>query len=375
MAVDQLIKQGDDSVSKKDYLTGISYYTKALNENPKAFQAYLKRSIAYQRFKNFDRAKFDVSEAFTIAEERGRRGEIAECYYRLGIIYYSEKDFEPSLLNFQKADEYGCKEPALQSWILKCKKDTKKDDTQSVKENINEEITKEPIVQDKKDEAKVVATEDTIPVDNKSTSLGEISKHAPLKVKIREDWYQTTDDVIITIYAKNIKKEDFSIEYGDRSVSVSFPSGPGSEYNYNLDPLFASIDSEKSSFRVFGTKIEIYLVKKEKFQWKSLEGSDEPDTVVRPNKSEENNGGLTYPTSSKKSINWANFKIDDDDEGEKNENEFFSQLFKDTDEDSRRAMMKSYVQSNGTVLTTNWDEAKDKTFDTSPPEGMEAKKW
>ena len=37
-------------------------------------------------------------------------------------------------------------------------------------------------------------------------------------------------------------------------------------------------------------------------------------------------------------------------------------------------MMKSYVQSNGTVLTTSWDEAKDKIWGL-PPDGMEVKKW
>ena len=84
---------------------------------------------------------------------------------------------------------------------------------------------------------------------------------------------------------------------------------------------------------------------------------------------------LVYPTSSKKKINWNNFKIDDDDKEEGNENDFFRKIFKDVDEDSRRAMMKSYVQSNGTVLTTSWDEAKDKEFEVLPPDGMEVKKW
>jgi suppressor of G2 allele of SKP1 len=38
-------------------------------------------------------------------------------------------------------------------------------------------------------------------------------------------------------------------------------------------------------------------------------------------------------------------------------------------------MMKSYQESNGTALSTNWDEVKKETVKTQPPEGLEAKKW
>jgi suppressor of G2 allele of SKP1 len=38
-------------------------------------------------------------------------------------------------------------------------------------------------------------------------------------------------------------------------------------------------------------------------------------------------------------------------------------------------MMKSYQESNGTSLSTVWDEVGKKKVETSPPEGMEAKAW
>jgi suppressor of G2 allele of SKP1 len=43
------------------------------------------------------------------------------------------------------------------------------------------------------------------------------------------------------------------------------------------------------------------------------------------------------------------------------------------DENQQRAMMKSYVESNGTVLSTNWNEVGSKKVECSPPEGMEPK--
>lgn len=65
----------------------------------------------------------------------------------------------------------------------------------------------------------------------------------------------------------------------------------------------------------------------------------------------------------------------DSDDGGDPVNGFFKKLYKDADEDTRRAMMKSYIESNGTALSTNWTEVGKGKVETSPPEGMEAKGW
>lgn len=56
-------------------------------------------------------------------------------------------------------------------------------------------------------------------------------------------------------------------------------------------------------------------------------------------------------------------------------NDLFKKIFADADEDSRRAMMKSYVESGGTSLSTNWDDVKKGPVEVKPPQGSEYKKW
>ena len=45
----------------------------------------------------------------------------------------------------------------------------------------------------------------------------------------------------------------------------------------------------------------------------------------------------------------------------------FQDLYKDADDDQRRAMMKSFVESNGTVLSTDWTDVGKKFVEPQDP--------
>lgn len=360
MSTSRLLAKGDGEIQAKDYLLAIKTFSDIISNSPQTYHAYFKRATAYQSLHNYEKAISDISLAFAIAQERGKREDMGQCFYKLGLLYYAQKEYLLAEQNLLKAEEYNCKEPALPIWKMKIESDKKKTGT----------VVKETTVAKAETESKSDPKLD-------STNIDVINKHAPLKVKIRDDWYQTADSVVVTIFAKSVKKENIEIDFGKTSVHVSFPTVNGSEYNYNMDPLFGAIDPEKSDFTVYSTKIEITLVKEIKGKWKSLEGGNNAEVVVAPAETvETTTSGLAYPSSSKKKIDWANFKVDEDEEESAGgDNAFFQRLYDSVDDDTRRAMMKSYVESNGTVLTTDWSEAKGKTFETSPPEGMEAKKW
>ena len=262
---------------------------------------------------------------------------------------------------------------------------------------------------------------DTIKVD-RETTVSIVSAASPSEystttqhpmAKIRHEWFQNAQNITVTLYAKGVSKGKAEIEINEDSVAVSFPhpSNPTSIFSFNLDPLFGLIDTSASTSSIMSTKIELILRKQVAGQkWVALEGSarrkdvtnDKEDSDTKaavmssttiPPSSTTRETAPSYPTSSRSGPkNWD--KLADDlitkkhsshkhekkdkagqDIGEESEHEnedvdsdyggdpvdgFFKKLYAGADDDTRRAMMKSYQESGGTALSTNWTEVGQK---------------
>lgn len=96
------------------------------------------------------------------------------------------------------------------------------------------------------------------------------------------------------------------------------------------------------------------------------------------------NAKPSYPTSAKTGEkDWV--KIDREIQKEMNQekpegdaalNTLFKQIYDRSDEDTRRAMIKSYQTSSGTVLSTNWDEVAKKDYEGKDKcDAPEGQKW
>jgi suppressor of G2 allele of SKP1 len=97
---------------------------------------------------------------------------------------------------------------------------------------------------------------------------------------------------------------------------------------------------------------------------------------AKPDNKASNPAGPAYPTSSRSGPkDWDKIGDGEDVEDGQDVNFFFKNLYKNATPEQQRAMMKSFTESNGTSLSTDWNDVKGRTVETSPPDGVEAKKW
>eukprot|EP00257_Ricinus_communis_P026131 XP_025013545.1 protein SGT1 homolog A [Ricinus communis] len=166
------------------------------------------------------------------------------------------------------------------------------------------------------------------------------------------------------------------------SVTIDVPG----EDAYHFQPrLFGKIVPDKSQYQVLSTKIEIRLAKAEVINWTSLEYCKEnivPRKLNAPSGTSVGSQRPLYPSSKTRAKDWdkleAEVKKEEKDErldGDAALNKMFRDIYQNADEDMRRAMMKSFVESSGTVLSTDWKEVGSKKVEGSAPEGMEMRKW
>ncbi|KAK7415690.1 Cochaperone protein [Neonectria punicea] len=246
----------------------------------------------------------------------------------------------------------------------------------------------------------------------------------PSDAPIRLQEFQSGATMSVSIFSKGVSKEKLQVQYLPSAVildSVIYPNGD--EKPFRLD-LWGEIDADASKYTVTPNKVELTLKKKNPGKWPQLKGESkaepsdgdgdkeqaEPDLLKEARKkateaSEEEAkskaaqtaadlsttakgkepaapdepakpAGLSYPTSSRTGPkNWDTFGQDEDEDEGKDVNVFFKKLFKDANPEQQRAMMKSFTESNGTSLSTDWNDVKDRTVETVPPDGVEAKKW
>ncbi|XP_039249624.1 protein SGT1 homolog [Styela clava] len=197
------------------------------------------------------------------------------------------------------------------------------------------------------------------------------------------DWYQTDTYVVVTIMVKRVKQEEFSTKYGEQSLSVKIQRDTGESFVLNLS-LSHKILPDKCTSRIMSTKIECKLMKAEGIRWSLLHGEDNSPTAPMPAPAASTNidDANKYPSSAHYTRDWdklvADIKTEEENEkpeGDEALNNFFKKIYSDGDENLRKAMNKSFSESGGTVLSTNWGDIRKEKTDVKAPDGMEFKKY
>jgi len=195
---------------------------------------------------------------------------------------------------------------------------------------------------------------------------------------LRHEFYETDERVTISIFDRNADAAEVSVQFEPRKLSYK-----NGEKSLVLEPLKGQITTDACEFTVGKVKVEIRLMKTVGGRWGGLIG-DSPDplansaapsasittTSVKPKKNWE---GITTEilTSEKEKSTEEDPNVG----GDSTLNSFFQKIFGDADEDTKRAMMKSYQESGGTTLSTNWEDVKKGKVEVKPPAGSEWKKW
>lgn len=232
------------------------------------------------------------------------------------------------------------------------------------------------------------------------TKKGEESAAAPQKVDppaipqptkkppaVRNEWFQTGENITFTFYIKNRTEEQVQVETTERSltVTITLDSEQGAsskEFQISWDPLFAPIIVAETKVSVRPVKVEVTLKKQTPAQWPTLElkgveaekfaSAAAAAAAVYPATQQE----LKYPNS--KGTDWNKLKLEEEEEkleGDAALNKLFKDIYAKASDDNRRAMMKSFQESGGTVLSTNWADVGNREVKGEAPKGMEMRKY
>ncbi|GMM32628.1 hypothetical protein DAMA08_053730 [Martiniozyma asiatica (nom. inval.)] len=350
-----------------------------LRNHPKTLQALITMSVCCTRSSKLDLACEYADQAIELAFEKGNNDTVvSEACVQKGITSFKLKDYEDAFKWFNIALlKDGNGEAKL--WKGMCER-------KLIKAGIpNEEIrNKEKEIKHEWQETAPVPGPSSPALDDnetrvasekgKITEVTELSKvpasvsvpkPSPVKQNVRFDWFDSIDSITLSIYVKKINPDSLNSKLLENSLSVEFKDSNGFDYNWEIN--FAhSVNTEKSNYRVFGTKLEYNLQKlNDTITWTFLssQSSSLPELNDETEKNSNSEPNSKLPSFSKK-IDWS--KIDEEVENDKdNENPdaFFQTLYQNADADTQRAMLKSYTESNGTSLSMSWDEVGNKYWE------------
>jgi len=427
--------RGAKALTEGDPATAVVEYTKALIDHPTSPDYFTQRSIAFSRLKpaRHDLSLQDAEYGVLCGQKRGKRDKIQAAQHRRVVALYNLEKYADAKVVIDSMKRWrpsNSKPQTMEHDMWSAKIDNKLKinaqqptaaeypstplpDDKALKKTLQKQLKKDGTFNfdgEEQDDAPVSSTTASTTAQNVATASSTPATTTPAPQKIRHEWYQNSQNVIITIYAKGVQKDKTEVDIEEDLVSISFPhpSDLSSSFSLSLDPLSALIDPSRSKHQVMSTKVEITLAKVEQGKkWANLEGTAplQKSNGAAPDKdparaavmstlqtsSTTATAAPSYPTSSRKGPkNWdklasdltakkpkkAKKKSDSDkqdkagsDSNEEGEDDgyesdmggdavdgFFKKLYKDADPDTQRAMMKSFTESNGTALSTNWSE-------------------
>jgi len=374
MSATELFNEANSAFIDEEYEQALELYTKAIESDCTKPEYFLKRCIAYQKVNKFKESINDADMAIKISQ--GDQKIVSKAYLRKGISEFESELFAEAKNDLEVANTLIPNDSVLKKWQKKITEKETQNPSLFKKEESNTLHPQQEVntTTDTEPEQQTDATEQP---QSQSQHQPQPSQQQPLPQRVRHEWFQNENYVTISVFIKKVKPETVSIDLEDRALSLTIKLPTGSDFCFDLDPLAHEIIPGESKYSVLSTKIEIKLKKKiTGIKWSVLEGEDDANLTQVTSLDDTNKP--SYPSSSKKKYDWDSLEKsieDEKPEGDAALNNLFQQIYRDASDETRRAMMKSYIESNGTCLSTNWDEVKKGKVECKPPEGMIAKSY
>lgn len=172
------------------------------------------------------------------------------------------------------------------------------------------------------------------------------------------DFYQTETKVVIDILLKNAVDKNYQLTIGEQDVHLTADEGIDLTIR-----LFKPINKTTSTHKASPSKIEVVLFKFIGEHWPQLER--EKESFATPVKKQTKDWDKLAKEVEKSE--------EEERQGEAALQALFQKIYADSSEETRRAMNKSFMESGGTVLSTNWKEVGEKQVEVKPPDGCEYK--
>lgn len=364
---DELEKRANASFVDEEFEEALNLYNEAIEREAQSANLYVSRAAVHLKLENFTDAVADANKA--IALNPG----LAKAYMRKGAACFALEEYHTAKAAFEAGARIDPGNAQFKTWVRKCAAEL----TDEAEAEAGSEARGEGT-----NGHSTPAAPPQAPMVPGTPSAGEPAAPPPIPStsapppKFRHEFYQTPTHVTVTIFAKNVREENLEVDFGAQFLSVAIRDPDGGEL-YELPlRLFAKIVPEQCKAVALKAKVEVKLQKEEAAHWKSLQYAG-PTAVKQPaNVSTEKAAAVAkvYPTSSKTVRDWDKLEAEmkEEEKGEKLEgdaalNKLFQDIYANADEDTRRAMNKSFQESGGSVLSTSWKDVGSRKVEVAEP--------
>ncbi|XP_030016397.1 protein SGT1 homolog [Sphaeramia orbicularis] len=315
-----------DTFIDEDPQKALEALNEALQGDSDNAEWFCQRAYAHILLKNYSCAADDAKKAQQL------KPSLPLAFMRTGIAEYHLNHYESAHAAFTQGHQLDVSDKSFEIWINRC--------------------------------------EEMMDGEKQNGSVNRRPEAPPVK----HDWYQTENQVIVTVMTKNVPKDGVCVSFMEKELSATIQLASGDKCNLTFH-LLHPIIPQQSNFKILTTKVEIKMKKAEAIRWEKLEGEGQESNIKHfdPNK---------YPSSSHYTCKWDKMVVDisEEEKTEKLEgdaalNKLFQQIYSDGSDEVKRAMNKSFMESGGTVLSTNWRDVAKRKVNMSPPDDVEFKKY